>query len=98
MVELSKAIYPHKKLWGKVINVFSNIVGTILDHIDTLSISEIGVTLRGGLTSADWSSKGDQLMAILAGSEKPVLLLLDELPILVNRMLKGDDFTITGEK
>lgn len=98
MVELSKAIYPHKKLWGKVVNVFSNIVGTILDRIDAININEIGVTLRGGLTSVDWASKGDQLMAILAGSDKPVLLLLDELPILVNRMLKGDDFTITAEK
>jgi hypothetical protein len=98
MIELSKAIYPHKKLWGKVVNVFSNIVGTILDRIDSINITEIGVTLRGGLTSADWSSKGDQLMAILADSDKPVLLLLDELPILVNRMLKGDDYTITAEK
>lgn len=98
MVELSKAIYPHKKLWGKVVNSFSNIVGTIMDRIETININEIGVTLRGGLTSVDWSGKGDQLMAILAGSDKPVLLLLDELPILVNRMLKGDDFTITAEK
>lgn len=98
MVELSKAIYPHKKLWGKVIGAFSNIVSTILDRIDTINISEIGVTIRGGITSADWSDKGDQLMAILASSDKPVLLFLDELPILVNRMLKGDDFTITSEK
>lgn len=98
MVELSKAIYPHKELWKKVVNVFSNIIGTILDRIETININEIGVTFRGGLTSADWSSKGDQLIAILAESRKPVLLLLDELPILVNRMLKGDDFTITAEK
>lgn len=83
---------------GKVVNAFSNIVGTILDRIDLISISEIGVTLRGGLTSADWSDKGDQLMAILGGSDKPVLLLLDELPILVNRILKGDEFIITKER
>lgn len=35
---------------------------------------------------------GDQLLDVLAGAELPVLLLVDEAPILVNRLLKGSDY------
>ena len=34
----------------------------------------------------------------LAGSEKPVIIFFDEVPILVNRMLKGNDYKITEER
>lgn len=37
-------------------------------------------------------------MALLAQAEKPVLLLLDEVPILVNRIIKGEDYFITPER
>ncbi|MDX9980956.1 MAG: ATP-binding protein, partial [Lentisphaeria bacterium] len=38
------------------------------------------------------------LFVILAKSEKPVLLLLDEVPILVNQIVKGEDYQITAER
>jgi uncharacterized protein len=56
------------------------------------------VTLRSGLTEADWQAKGNRLFEIFANSEKPVVIFLDEVPILVNRLLKGDDYTITPER
>ena len=37
-------------------------------------------------------------MSILAGSEKPVLLLLDKVPIMVNRLLKGEEYRISAER
>ena len=37
-------------------------------------------------------------MAVLAEADLPVLLLIDEAPILINRMLKGDDYRITPER
>jgi hypothetical protein len=38
------------------------------------------------------------LFQVLARANPPVVLLLDEVPILVNRMLKGQDFAITPER
>lgn len=46
--------------------------------------------LRDGL-AADWPPKGDALLAELAAGEQPIVLLIDELPVLVNRLLKGDE-------
>ena len=50
------------------------------------------------MDEGNWAAKGDQIFKILASSNKPVLLLLDEVPILVNMMLKGGDFKITQER
>lgn len=98
VVEISLALRPHKNLWIKTKELFANIIGKLIDNVEELSLGEIGIKLRAGLTSGNWSEKGDALLAILAASELPVLLLVDEVPLMVNRMLKGEDFNITPER
>lgn len=98
VVELSLAVHPHKTLWKKAREVFANILGKVTSQVDKLEMGDLSVTLRAGMTAGDWGNKADRLMAILADSEKPVLLMLDEVPILVNRILKGDDYRITPER
>jgi uncharacterized protein len=97
VVELSLAIHPYKSLWNKSAELFSNILGRMKDSIESLEFKDLGIKLREGLTSGNWISKGDQLLSILAESEKPVLVLIDEVPILVNRLLKDDDGNISTD-
>ena len=40
----------------------------------------------------NWRQKGDEVFAALAKNDRRVVLAIDELPILVNRLLKGDDY------
>jgi hypothetical protein len=54
--------------------------------------------LRAGMTAGDWKEKGDQLFSILAKVEKPVVLFIDEIPIFVHRLLKGQDYQMTPER
>lgn len=91
---LSLALHSHKSLWNHVRDLFGN----ILANIEKIGPRDLGVTLRAGLTDGNWRSRGDDLFAILAESEKPVLLLLDEVPILVNQIIKGEDYHITAER
>jgi hypothetical protein len=98
IVELSLAVKPHASLWSKTKDLFGNILKSAVEAIDKLDVGELGVTLRAGLTSSSWAQKGDQLLTILAESEKPVVLMMDEVPILVNRILKGEDYTITPQR
>jgi len=98
IVEISLALGPHKSLWDKTKGLFSNILNKFTENIEEISLGEVGIKLRAGLTAGNWSEKGDSLFSILAGSEKPVLLLIDEVPLLVNRILKGEDFKITRER
>jgi hypothetical protein len=98
IAKLGVATHEYKPLWRKTAALFSNVLGSVRNAIDKISIFDVGIHLRSGLDSGNWSEKGDALVAILAASEKPVLLMFDEAPIVVNRMLKGQDFVITPER
>ncbi len=94
IAELSLALQPYTPLFNRIKKIFSN----VFNHVEKIGYGDIGITLRSGLTAGTWPDKGDKLFNILAAAEKPVLLLLDEVPILVNRMLKDDDSKITPER
>lgn len=98
ITELSLAIHDYKPLWEKTKEAFANILEKATDSIEKIETLELGVTLRAGLTAGNWMDKGDQIFRILANSEKPVVLMLDEVPIMVNYMLKGGEFRITPER
>jgi hypothetical protein len=100
IVELSLKVRPHANLWQKARVVFENVLGRIGDGIESIQVGDMAVTLRAGLTAGNWTAKGDQLLDILTGYEKPVVILLDEVPILVNRLLRGEDgrITVDGKK
>jgi hypothetical protein len=98
VAELSAATRPHRKLWEKTSDIFHNVIGLVRENVESLQVSELTLTLRSGLTAADWRAKGDRLLDYLAGSDRQVIIFLDEIAILVNRMLKGSDFNITPER
>ena len=50
------------------------------------------------MDAGNWQRSGDQVFEALAQNDKPVVLAIDELPILVNRMVKGHDYQITPER
>ena len=82
--------------WHRIKSGFANVLREVRDRIDTLSVSEVRVKLRAGVDAGNWRQKGDELWAVLAECERPVVLAMDELPILVNRMLKDDAYRITA--
>lgn len=93
IVELSLQVQEHAGLWEKTKRIFGN----VLDKLEEIQLGELGIKLRSGLTVGDWSHKGDQLLEILSTSSKPVVILFDEVPILVNRLLKDAEGKTTPE-
>ncbi len=91
---LSTKCQEYRSIWENIRGVFANVLG----NIEEVSAGEIGVKIRGGVDAGNWMGKGDQVFEILGRIEKPVVLLLDEVPIMVNEMLKGSDFKITPER
>ncbi len=45
----------------------------------------------------NWQRRGDEVFAALAGNERPVVLAIDELPILVDRLLRGSEGSVATE-
>ena len=63
-----------------------------------MEVAEVQIKLREGIDAGNWQQKGDAIFAALAANERPVVLAIDELPILVNRLLKGQDYRMTPER
>lgn len=97
MVELSLKIHPYTGLWERAKGVFSNVLNRVTDSVESVQISELGITLRSGLTLGNWADKGDQLFDILAGADRPVVLLFDEVALMINNILKDENHNITAE-
>ncbi len=80
--------------WGRIRSLFANVLPAEVEvggRIPALAGADLRVKLRAGVDAGSWRHKGDEVFTALAGNGRPVVLALDELPILVNRLLKGDD-------
>ncbi len=99
IAELSGATQPFKSIVRKFAGCFGNIMDGVLDRIDSVGVSDIRIKVRSGLTSGNWPDKGDQLFEILseAAASQPVVVMLDELSLLINRMLKRGGSSVIPE-
>ncbi len=84
--------------WRRIKSRFTNVFQGVVDRVDTLTVTEVQVKLRAGIDAGNWQHKGDEIFAALAENERPAVLAIDELPILVNRLLKGQDYRMTPER
>ena len=84
-------------VWHRIKSRFANTLREAGDRVDTLAVADVRVKLRAGIDTGNWRQKGDEVLSALADND-PVVLAVDELPILVNRMLKGYDYRITPER
>ena len=81
--------------WGRVKSLFASALPEEAEAGGRILGADLRVKFRAGIDAGNWRHKGDRLFAALAGGERPVVLAIDELPIFVNRLLKGDDHRIT---
>ena len=84
--------------WLPIKRAFANFLAQTGDRIEELAVTEVKVKLRAGIDRGNWKERGDAVFRALADHEKPVVLAIDELPILVNRLLKGHDYKITPDR
>ena len=98
VAEIAIRAKPVQTVWRRIQSSFANHFRNIGGRIDEVALSELKVKLRAGIDAGNWQHRGDQVFAALAASERPVVLAIDELPILVNRLLKGPDYRATPER
>ncbi len=98
VAEMATQARPLQSVRRRVTSWLSSSVRDVRDSIEELGVSEFRVRLRAGLDAGNWQYIGDQVFEALATSDRPVILAIDELPILVNRLLKGHEFRVTPER
>ena len=67
---------------------FSKVGSWFLGSIEEISVYRVKAKLRAGLTAGNWRRHGNELLRACAAQDKPILLVLDELPIFLKRMLR----------
>ncbi len=90
-----------QSVWRRLTSWLANVMPAEVDiggKVDALGSADLRVKLRAGIDAGNWRQKGDDLIAALAGNDRRIVLAIDELPILVNRLLKGHDYRITAER
>ena len=98
VAEIATASMSVRRAWDRIRAGFSNVLGGLGGQIDTLGVGDVHVKLRAGIDAGNWRQKGDDVFRALADVDTPVVLAIDELPILVNRLLKGHDYRVTPQR
>ncbi len=57
-------------------------------NVEEVTAYDFGVKIRAGLDAGSWRTFGEELLGECAAHDRPVLLVLDELPIFLKRMLQ----------
>ena len=83
--------------WHRIKSCFFDNLKEFGDRVETIAVSELQLQLRAGIAAGNRWRKGDEIFLALAESDRPVVLAIDELPILVNRLLQRDGNTMTQE-
>ncbi len=94
VASLSMQTRDYQNVWRKA----TELLGDVVSNFEEIKFGDLSAKIRGRLNAGNWGSKGEQLLEILSDSGKRVVLFLDEVPIMINRMLKGSDFKITAER
>ena len=87
IAEIAQATHPVRSISSR----FASAMGRwFTDNVEEISALEFRVKIRAGLDAGSWRRHGEQLLRDCAEYEKPILLVIDELPIFLKRMLLQD--------
>ncbi len=97
IAEIGVQARPLGGAWDRIKSSFVNVLREAGDRLEELAVADMRVRLRAGIDAGNWPQRGDAVFSALASDDKPVVLALDELPILVNRLLKDDTGVATPQ-
>ena len=70
-----------------------SVMGWVAENVEEIGALDFSVKIRGGLNDGNWQRHGEQLLHDCASQDKRVLLVIDEVPIFLKRMLHRDGNT-----
>ena len=88
---LAKAIQPVRPISSRFASTMKRWLGDQAEKVDEMSALTFRAKIRPGLGAGNWRYRGEQLIGACAAHDRPVLLVIDELPIFLTKMLRNDD-------
>ncbi|MDM8516753.1 ATP-binding protein [Desulfobacterales bacterium HSG16] len=98
MLKLGKVAHEHRSLIGAAKDGFFDMLKSIRGSIDEIGTDAlVKIKLREG-AAENWSYIGDGILEWLAKTNKKVIILIDELPVFINRVIRNSSNVIVPEK
>ena len=94
---IATGLMPVQGTRQRIVAKFGNVLRGVGDRVHEFSVAEVRVKLRAGIDAGNWRRRGDEVFAALAANDRPVVLAIDELPILVDRLLRDEGENIAPE-
>lgn len=89
IVAIAVAAQPYGKLAAKVTDALSAFWTELSERVESVGNSAVfELRLRAGI-AGDWQVKGRNVVEKLADADRPIVICLDELPIMLNRLVTG---------
>ena len=84
VASVAEAVHPVRSISSRIATGMRR---WFTENVEEVSAVEFKVKIRAGLHEESWRTFGEQLFGECAAHDKPVLLVLDELPIFLKRIL-----------
>ena len=88
IADIAAAVHPVRFVSSRLATTMKN---WFMENIEEVSALDFRIKIRAGLSSGTWRRYGEQLIRDCAEYDKPVLLVIDELPIFLKRILGQND-------
>lgn len=87
ITDIAEALHPIRPVWSRVSGSFKRFFG---ENIEEFSAHLFRLKFRAGF-DGKWRRHGKELIDSCVAHDSPVLLIIDEFPIFLMRMLRSDD-------
>lgn len=87
ITSLAKACHPITPITSRLMRGMRRRLWTLAGKVDKVSAHQFAVRFRAGLDSGNWQRHGEDLIAHCAAHDQPVLIVIDEVPIFLVRLL-----------
>ena len=85
VASVARAVHPVRSISSRIATGMRRWIG---NNVEEVTAYDFGVKIRAGLNAGSWRTFGEELLGECAVHDRPVLLVLDELPIFLKRMLR----------
>lgn len=91
IASLARAIHPVTPITSRFLRATSRRVRRLAGNVGQITAHQFEVRFRGGLDSGNWRRHGENLIAHCAAHPQPVLMVVDEVPIFLARLLRREN-------
>ena len=91
IADIAEAAHPIRSISSRVFAMMGRWVKDNVEEVGAeISAEDFRVKIRAGLNAGTWRRHGEQLIRECSTHDKPILLVIDELPIFLKRLLRED--------